>query len=73
MNDDLSLLRQLAGLKEQEQTVEEDATQIPYLMGRLASNMQDLQQIAQGGRGSARGVIGAMKNLLDALEQSFPN
>ena len=73
MSDDLNLIKQLAGLKDQSQALEEDASQIPYLMGRLTVNLKDLQEIANGGRGSAQGVIGAMKNILDVLEQSFPN
>ena len=66
MNDSLQLLKQLAGLNE-----EADSMQALQMVSSLKTSIEDLESMIQGGRGYPMQVISQMENALAILKQHF--
>ena len=70
MSDTLNLMKKLAGLEVTQ--VNEDGMSAGMIIHRMETNLQDLREIANGGRGSGQGVLYGLQNLLDMLKPMFP-
>jgi hypothetical protein len=70
MSDTLNLMKKLAGLEVTQ--VNEDGMSAGMIIHRMETNLQDLREIANGGRGSGQGVLSGLQNLLDMLKPMFP-
>ena len=66
MNDSLQLLKQLAGLNE-----EADSMQALQMVSSLKTSIEHLESLVQGGRGNPMQVISQMENALAILKQHF--
>ena len=66
MNYSLQLLKQLAGLNE-----EADSMQALQMVSSLKTSIEHLESLVQGGRGNPMQVISQMENALNILKQHF--